>query len=201
MTTLAASFDEQFSALAPFLVYLTVWTIVFVETALLIGFFLPGDSVLFSAGLVAASHDDLNVAILATGVFLCAFVGDQIAYVIGRKWGRPYLQRRKSTRWQHLVDRSESFYTKYGWWAVVIARYIPWVRTFVPVQAGIGQMNYYRFLGANVVGAFFWGVGITLAGFYAASIPAVKTSSYVIAGVFITLSVISGFRQWRQVRD
>jgi membrane-associated protein len=201
LTILAASFDEQFSALGPFLLYFTVWAIVFVETALLIGFFLPGDSVLFSAGLVAASQENVNVAILAGGVFLCAFVGDQIAYVIGRKWGRPYLQRRKSDRWQKLVNRSESFYLKYGWWAVVIARYIPWVRTFVPVQAGIGQMNYYKFLSANVVGALFWGVGITLAGFYAATIPAVRTSSYVIAGIFITLSVISGFRQWKSVRD
>ena len=198
---LAATFDERFATLGPFLVYLVVWSIVFVETALLIGFFLPGDSVLFSAGLVAASQDDINVAILAGGVFLCAFIGDQIAYVIGRKWGRPYLQRRKSARWKALVDRSESFYTKYGWWAVVIARYIPWVRTFVPVQAGIGQMNYYKFLSANVVGALFWGVGITLAGYYAASIPAVKTSSYVIAAIFITLSIISGIRQWREVRD
>lgn len=201
MTILAASFDERLSALGPFLFYFTVWAIVFVETALLIGFFLPGDSVLFSAGLVAASHDNLNVAILAGGVFLCAFIGDQIAFVIGRTWGRPYLQRRKSARWHALVARSESFYSKYGWWAVVIARYIPWVRTFVPVQAGIGQMNYYLFLSANFLGALLWGVGITLAGFYAATVPAVKTSSYVIAGIFITLSVISAIRNWRKVRD
>lgn len=195
---LAASLEQQFEPLTAFLIYVVVWGIVFVETALLIGFFLPGDSVLFSAGIVTAARDDVNVAILASGVFLFAFLGDQIAYVIGRKYGRPYLQRRHSARMQRLVARSESFYERYGWWAVVVARYIPWVRTFVPVQAGIGQMSYYRFLAANVVGALFWGVGITLAGFYAASIPVVKTSAYAIAGVFIFASIISSFMQWRR---
>lgn len=197
----AASFDQQFEPLAPLLIYLVVWGIVFVETALLIGFFLPGDSVLFSAGIVTAARDDVNVAVLAGGVFLFAFLGDQIGYVIGRKYGRPYLQRRNSARMQRMVARSETFYQRYGWWAVVIARYVPWVRTFVPVQAGIGQMNYYRFLAANFVGALFWGVGITLAGFYAASIPAVKTSAYAIAGFFIAASIISSIMQWRRGRD
>lgn len=197
----AASFDQQFEPLAPLLIYLVVWGIVFVETALLIGFFLPGDSVLFSAGIVTAARDDVNVAVLAGGIFLFAFLGDQIGYVIGRKYGRPYLQRRNSARMQRMVARSETFYQRYGWWAVVIARYVPWVRTFVPVQAGIGQMNYYRFLAANFVGALFWGVGITLAGFYAASIPAVKTSAYAIAGFFIAASIISSIMQWRRGRD
>ena len=200
MTSLAASFDQQFSPLAPLLIYLVVWGIVFIETALLIGFFLPGDSVLFSAGIVTAARDDVNIVILAGGVFLFAFLGDQIAYVIGRKWGRPYLERRNSPRMQRLIARSDAFYNRYGWWAVVIARYIPWVRTFVPVQAGIAKMNYYKFLAANFVGAVFWGILITLAGYYAATIPAVKTSAYAIAGFFITASIISTFLQWRKER-
>lgn len=200
MITLAASFDEQFAPLAPFLIYLVVWGIVFIETAFLIGFFLPGDSVLFSAGIVAAARDDINIAILAGGVFLCAFLGDQIAYVIGRKWGRPYLEKRKSPRMQRLIARSDLFYNKYGWWAVVIARYIPWVRTFVPVQAGIAKMNYYKFLAANFVGAICWGILITLAGYYAATIPAVRTSAYAIAAFFITASVVSTYLQWRKER-
>lgn len=198
---IAASFDQQFSPLAPLLIYLIVWGIVFIETSLLIGFFLPGDSVLFSAGIVAAARDDLNVVVLAGGVFIFAFLGDQIAYVIGRKFGRPYLQKRNSARIQKMVIKSENFYNKYGWWAVVIARYIPWVRTFVPVQAGIGQMNYYKFLAANFVGALFWGVGITLAGFYAASIPVVKTSAYAIAFFFIAGSILSSLLQWWRNRS
>ena len=194
-SVLAASFDTQLSPLTPFLLYVVVWGLVFVETALLIGFFLPGDSILFSAGLVAASRGDVNIVILATGVFLVAFFGDQIAFVIGRHYGRPYLEKHQTPRRARLVARSERFYERYGFWAVIIARYLPWVRTFVPVIAGVGKMHYYRFLLANFVGALSWGVLITIAGFYAGSIPAVKSASYALAGIFITLSIVSSLRR------
>jgi len=193
-SVLAASFDSQLSPLTPFLLYVVVWGLVFVETALLIGFFLPGDSILFSAGLVAAAREDVNIVILATGVFLVAFVGDQIAFVIGRHFGRPYLEKNQTPRRAKLVAKSERFYEKYGFWAVIIARYLPWVRTFVPVIAGVGKMHYYRFLIANLIGALSWGVLITVAGFYAGSIPAVKNASYALAALFIGLSIISTVR-------
>jgi membrane-associated protein len=90
-----------------------------------------------------------------------------------------------------MIAKSEAFYEKYGWWAVVIARYFPWIRTFVPPIAGAAKMSYYKFLSANALGAFLWGVGITLAGFYAATVPWVKSSSYAIAAFFITASLIS----------
>jgi membrane-associated protein len=191
MLSLAASFDEQLSPVAPFLFYVVIAGIIFIETGLLIGFFLPGDSLLFSAGLVAASRDDINIVFLILAVFLAAFVGDQVGYVIGRKVGRPYLEKHKPKRMQKMLARSEKFYERYGWWSVVIARYIPWVRTFVPAIAGTVKMNYYKFLSANALGAFLWGVGITLAGFYAATVPWVKSSSYAIAAFFITASLIS----------
>ena len=191
MIELAASFDAQLSPLSPFFLYIFVWGLVFVETALLIGFFLPGDSILFSAGLVAATRDDVNIALLASGVFLVAFLGDQIAFVFGRHFGRPYLEKRMTPRRERMIRRSERFYEDYGFWAIIIARYLPWVRTFVPVIAGIGRMHYYRFLIANLIGALSWGVLITVAGFYAGSIPAVKQSSYVIAAIFIALSIIT----------
>ena len=194
-SVLAASFDTQLSPLTPFLLYVVVWGLVFVETALLIGFFLPGDSILFSAGLVAAARGDVNIVILATGVFLVAFFGDQIAFVIGRHYGRPYLEKHQTPRRARLVARSERFYERYGFWAVIIARYLPWVRTFVPVIAGVGKMYYYRFLLANFIGALSWGVLITVAGFYAGSIPAVKSASYALAGIFITLSIVSSLRR------
>jgi membrane-associated protein len=92
---------------------------------------------------------------------------------------------------KRMIAKSEVFYEKYGWWAVVIARYFPWIRTFVPPIAGAAKMNYYKFLSANALGALLWGVGITLAGFYAATIPWVKSSSYAIAAFFITASLIS----------
>jgi len=170
MSNFAASFDTQLSPVAPFLFYLVVGIIIFIETGLLIGFFLPGDSLLFSAGLVAAARDDLNIVILISVIFLAAFIGDQVGYVIGRKLGRPYLERRNTPRMMRMLARSEKFYARYGWWSVVIARYIPWVRTFVPPIAGTVKMNYYKFLSANALGALLWGVGITLAGFYSGSI-------------------------------
>ena len=188
---LAASFDAQLSSLAPFIFYIVVAGIVFIETGLLIGFFLPGDSILFSAGLVAAAHGNINIVILITAIFLAAFFGDQVGFVIGRVVGRPYLDKRESPRIKRMIAKSEVFYEKYGWWAVVIARYFPWIRTFVPPIAGAAKMNYYKFLSANALGALLWGVGITLAGFYAATIPWVKSSSYAIAAFFITASLIS----------
>ena len=191
MIELAASFDSQLSSLAPFIFYVIVGAIVFIETGILLGFFLPGDSILFSAGLVAAAHGNINIVILVTVIFLAAFFGDQVGFVIGRVYGRPYLEKRDSKRIQSMIARADRFYEQTGWWAVVTARFFPWIRTFVPPIAGASRMNYYQFLSANALGALLWGVGITLAGFYAATLPWVKSSSYAIAGFFITASIVS----------
>jgi membrane-associated protein len=202
---LAASFDTQLSSLAPFIFYVVVAGIVFIETGLLFGFFLPGDSILFSAGLVAAAHGNINIVILVSAIFLAAFFGDQVGFVIGRVVGRPYLDKKQSPRMQRMIVNAEEFYEKTGWWAVVAARFFPWIRTFVPPIAGAAKMNYYKFLSANALGALLWGVGITLAGFYAATLPWVKSSSYAIAAFFITASLISALvnyrRRPRQPRD
>ena len=191
MIELAASFDTQFASIAPFFLYLLIGAIIFVETGILLGFFLPGDSILFSAGLVAAAHGEVNIVILVSVIFIAAFFGDQIGFVLGRLVGRPYLERHNSPRIQSMITRSERFYEQTGWWAVVAARFFPWIRTFVPPIAGISKMNHYKFLTANALGALLWGVGITLAGYYAATLPWVKTSSYAIAAFFITASVVS----------
>ena len=191
MIELAASFDAQLSTLAPYLIYLIVGAIVFFETGVLFAFFLPGDSILFSAGLVAAAHGNVNILILVTVIFIAAFFGDQIGFVLGRLVGRPYLERHNSPRMRSMIARSERFYEQTGWWAVVAARFFPWIRTFVPPIAGASNMNYYKFLSANALGALLWGAGITLAGYYAATIPMVKTWSYAIAAFFICASLIS----------
>ena len=202
MIDFAASFDEQLSPVAPFLFYVVIAGIIFIETGLLVGFFLPGDSLLFSAGLVAAARDDINIVFLVFSIFLAAFIGDQVGYVLGRKIGRPYLDKHKSKRMVRMLERSERFYARYGWWSVVIARYIPWVRTFVPPIAGTVKMNYYKFLSANALGAFLWGVGITLAGYYSGSIPWVKDISYALAAFFISASLLVAFRNYlRDRRD
>ena len=194
----AASFDSQLASLAPFVFYLVVAAIVFIETGLLFGFFLPGDSILFSAGLVAAAHGNINIVILVSAIFLAAFFGDQVGFVIGRVVGRPYLEKKESPRMQRMIVSAENFYDKTGWWAVVAARFFPWIRTFVPPIAGAAKMNYYKFLSANVLGALLWGAGITLAGFYAATLPWVKSSSYAIAAFFITASLISALVNYRR---
>jgi membrane-associated protein len=202
VSELAASFDTQYSQLTPFLIYLITALVIFAETGILLGFFLPGDSVLFSAGLVTAARSDTNIAVLVILIFIAAFLGDQVGYVLGRMVGRPYLERNPSPRIGRMVARSEKFYGHSGWWAVVAARFFPWVRSFVPPIAGAAKMNYYKFLSANALGALLWGVGITLAGFYSARFPWVKGSSYAIATFFITASLISAtWNYFRAKRD
>ena len=201
MIELAASFDEQLSSLAPFIFYVVIGAIVFIETGLLFGFFLPGDSILFSAGLVAAAHGNINIVVLVTVILAAAFFGDQVGFVIGRVVGRPYLDRHQSPRMRKMIANSERFYERTGWWAVVAARFFPWIRTFVPPIAGASKMNYYKFLSANAVGAVLWGAGITLAGYYAASLPWVRTFSYAIAAFFITASIVSGIVNYLRHRQ
>jgi len=183
-------------------IYLALGAIVFIETGILIAFFLPGDSILFAAGLVAATRDDTNIIFLVTVIFIAAFLGDQVGYVLGRKYGRAYLERHTSPRIERMIARAERFYEKYGWSAVILARFYPWIRTFMPPIAGIGKMNYYKFLAANALGALLWGVGITMLGFYAASIPALKDSSRGIAAFFILLTIFLTLKNYlRSKRD
>ena len=188
---LFTSIDSQFADIGPLLLYLIVGTIIFFESAVLFGLFLPGSSILFSAGLVAATEDNVDISALLTLIFIAAFFGNQVGFVLGRTFGRSYLNKRKSPKLQKVILKCERFYEKSGWWSVVAARFIPWVRTLVPPIAGASKMPYYEFLAANIVGALAWGVGITLAGYYTASIPGVKTFTYAIAGFFILGSIVS----------
>lgn len=186
-----------FNTLGPFLFYLAVWVLVFAGTAFLLGLFLPfitGSSLVFGAGVVSSLFDNINIAILAVGVGVAAFFGDQVAFILGRVYGRPYLDRRTGPRLSKIVSRTEKFYNAWGWWAVVIARFITWARAIVPVVAGVGKMNYYKFLSSNFVGAMLWGVGLTVSGYYATTIPVVERTIYAIASVFIVLSIIAGIR-------
>jgi membrane-associated protein len=189
---LFGSIESQFADLGPLLLYLIVGANVFVQSALVFGFVLPGSSILFSAGLVAASGENVSISALLTVIFMAAFIGNQLGFVIGRVVGRTYLSKRKSPGLQKIIRKCERFYEKSGWWSVVAARFIPWVRTFIPLIAGASKMPYYQFLSANILGAIAWGVGITLAGYYTASIPGVETFTYAIAGFFILGSIVSG---------
>lgn len=203
-TVFQASISDEiaswFPDLGATLFYLVVWGLVFAGTGLLIGAFIPfitGDSLVFAAGLIAAAHaSEVNIIVMATGVGIAAWLGDQVGYTLGRHYGRPYLDKRQGKWIKKGIEKSEALFLAWGWWAVVVARFMPWARVFVPVVAGIANMNYYKFFSANFVGALAWGVGLTMAGYYSASIPIVKNASYLIAGVFITASLIAGIRIW-----
>lgn len=182
------------------LFYLVVWGLVFVGTAFLVGAFVPfitGDSLLFASGILSAGLGGVNIWVLAIGTGIAAFAGDQVAFLLGRHLGRPYLQRHGGRRTKALIARTEWFYRTFGWWSVVIARFVPWARVFVPVIAGIAGMRYLRFVTANLVGTLVWAVGITVAGYFAASVPAVRTLTYAVAVLCILASIVAGIRAWR----
>jgi membrane-associated protein len=181
--------QQYLGSTTPFFIYILIGAIVFIETGILLAFFIPGDSILFAAGFVAATRSDTNIVILIAIIVLAAFFGDQVGFVLGRKYGRNYLSRSERPFIQKMIRRAEDFYEKYGWTAVVLARFYPWIRTFMPPIAGLGKMNYYKFLSANIFGAVLWGAGITTLGFYAASIPALDGSSKQIASFFIVLTI------------
>ncbi|WP_407079846.1 DedA family protein [Arthrobacter jinronghuae] len=179
-------------ALGPWVV-LMVCGIVFAETGLLIGFFLPGDSLLFTAGLLVATGTiDINVWLLAILVFISAFVGDQTGYYIGRKAGPAVFNRPDSRLFKREnVKRAQVFFDRHGGKAVILARFVPVVRTFTPVVAGVAQMNYKAFVSFNAVGAFVWGVGVTLLGYVLGDrVPFVRENLDLIFVAVVVLSVI-----------
>ncbi|MEK7616776.1 MAG: VTT domain-containing protein [Patescibacteria group bacterium] len=171
--------------------YLGVFTIVFLESGLLIGFFFPGDSLLFTAGFLA-SQGFLDIKILVPGCFLAAIAGNSTGYYIGKKFGRKLFNKEKSFFFQkkHL-ERAERFYAKHGGKAIVLAQFVPVVRAFVPVVAGIGVMRYRRFIFFNLFGAVLWAIGVTLAGYFLGStIPDVDRYLLPIVGLIIIASVL-----------
>ena len=189
-----------YDQIGPILFVAAVWALVFAGTGLLIGAFIPfitGDSLVFAAGLVAASFpESINIWALSIGIGIFAWLGDQVGYTLGRHFGRPYLDKRQGAIIQSAISNAEKFYQAWGWWAVVIARFIPMARVLIPVIAGIGKMNYYKFFSANLVGAVVWGTGLSLAGYFAASIPFVKDATYILAVLVIAASLVAGIRSW-----
>lgn len=180
-------------------VYTVVLGFVFIESGLLVGFLLPGDTILFGAGLVSAEPaSGVDLAVLVVGAFAAAVAGDSVGYATGSRLGRAWLERRVSAGRldvRHL-QRAEEFYDRFGWWAVVAARWIPWVRTFTPILAGASRMGYPRFLSANVVGALAWAVGLPVLGHLAASDPWVRNLSYAVAALFVGGSIVAGVVGW-----
>lgn len=145
--------------------YTGLFVIIFAESGILLGFFLPGDSLLFTAGFLA-SQEFLRIEVLMPLLFIAAFGGDQFGYYFGKKVGPRVFSRPKSFWFNpENVERTTKFFEKYGRKTIVIARFIPIVRTFAPVMAGVGQMKYKDFVLYNFIGALLWAIGITLLGY------------------------------------
>lgn len=204
VTSLSEDIVGWFDVIGPLLFYTVVFGLVFAGTGLFVGAFIPfitGDSLVFAAGLVAAANADvINIYVMVIGVGIAAWLGDQVGYALGRHYGRPYLDKREGKWLRTAISKSEIYYERYGWWSIVVARFVPWGRVIIPALAGISRMNYYKFFSANLAGALLWGCGLTLAGYFTYSIPWVRSTVYVIAAVVILLSVIAGVRTWRENR-
>jgi membrane-associated protein len=179
--------------------YFILVAIVFTETGLLVGFFLPGDSLLITAGLVAAAGG-LDIWLLSGLLIVAAIVGDSVGYAIGYRTG-PRLFRKEESRWfarKHLL-RTREFYERHGGKTIVLARFIPIIRTFAPVVAGVGQMAYRRFLFYNVFGGIGWVMSLTWAGYLLGqTIPNIDRHIHIVVAVVIVLSVVPiGVEWWR----
>lgn len=184
--------------------YAVLFLIIFAETGLVVTPFLPGDSLLFATGaLCARAESGLNVHTMAFLLFVAAVIGDTLNYWIGAKLGPAVFKREDSFffRKKHL-ERAHAFFEKYGGRAIILARFAPIVRTFVPFVAGVGQMSYRHFLLYNIVGGFLWIYTLTYAGFAFGNHPMVqKNFKLVILGIiFLSIlpMVIEGWRAWRE---
>lgn len=170
--------------------YLGIWAIIFAESGLMIGFFLPGDSLLFTAGFLA-SQNFLNIFVLIFGAFVCAVFGDNVGYATGYRFGRRLFQKEDSRIFKRkYLIQTQNFYDKHGQKTIVLARFMPIVRTFAPIVAGTAAMRYKTFMTYNLVGGALWTVGVTLLGFFLGKvIPDVDKYLLPIIAVIILVSI------------
>jgi membrane-associated protein len=174
-----------------FWTYAILFVIIFIETGVVIMPFLPGDSLLFAAGALAALPDSgLNVFVLILVLFAAAFLGDTLNYTIGDRIGtRAFTGDIKFLR-KDLLEKTRKFYEKHGNQTIILARFIPFARTFAPFVAGIGTMSYGKFISFNLIGGFLWVTAFTLAGYFFGQIPAVKHNFTLIIFGIIGISLI-----------
>lgn len=173
--------------------YLGVTAIVFAESGLLIGFFLPGDSLLFTAGFLA-SQGFFDIRIMVLLCFIAAVTGDSVGYAFGHRYGRKLFSKPDSRFFKHEnLMRAEAFYEKHGGKTIILARFIPVVRTFAPIVAGMGKMSYPKFLSYNIIGGVVWGIGMPYLGYWLGGrIPHIDRYLIPVLFVIIFLSVLPG---------
>ncbi len=186
--------------------YAVLFLIIFAETGLVVTPFLPGDSLLFAAGAFCAKPETgLNVHLMAALLFVAAVIGDTLNYWLGARIGPAVFSRDDSIflRKKHL-ERAHAFFEKYGGRAIILARFVPIVRTFVPFVAGVGQMTYRRFIAYNILGGFIWIYFFTYAGYLFGNQPFVQKNFKLVILAIIILSVLpmvfEGWRAWRDSR-
>jgi membrane-associated protein len=187
-------------------VYAILFVIVFCETGLVVTPFLPGDSLLFAVGAISAGQDSKLNVFLATAILLAAAVlGDTVNYWVGNLAGHKLVAKFPQLIKKKHLDRTHEFFERYGGKTIIIARFVPIVRTFAPFVAGVGAMTYPRFMAYNVVGALLWVALIVPAGYFFANIPVVKNNfSVVILGIiFVSMlpAVFEFIREWRRLRQ
>lgn len=183
---------NQLAAQYGILLYAILWLIIFCETGLVVTPILPGDSLLFAAGALASSDESgLNIVLLIVLLSIAAVLGDALNYAIGHYLGPRVFKYEKSRFFnkEHL-HRTQHFYRKYGAKTIVLARFVPIVRTFAPFVAGIGDMRYPKFFLYNLVGGIVWVAGFLLAGYLLGSSPIVKGSFHIIIGAILVISVM-----------
>lgn len=168
--------------------YFGIFGIVFAESGLLVGALLPGDSLLFTAGFLA-SQDILSLPLLLVITFVAAVAGDSVGYATGSRYGHRIFKKADSILFNHKhIERAEAFYKLHGGKALILARFMPIVRTIAPILAGVGKMPYRKFVSFNIIGAFLWAVGITSLGYFLGkSIPDID--KYLLPAIVIILVV------------
>lgn len=166
--------------------------VIFAECGLLIGFFLPGDSLLFITGLfIASGAISINIYLAVSLLFLAALAGNLTGYWIGYKAGPPLFSRPDSRIFKQVyVDKTNVFFARYGGRAIIMARFVPVVRTFITAVAGVGRMHFGRFALFSAIGALIWAVGVTLAGYFLGNIPFVKSNIELILILVVFVSVV-----------
>lgn len=170
--------------------YGILWLIVFCETGLVVTPFLPGDSLLFAAGAFAAMGS-LNLPLLMLLLVVAAILGDAVNYQIGRQMGpKVFLRQNQRFLKREYLERTQKFYEKYGGKTIIIARFVPIVRTFAPFLAGVGEMSYVQFATYNVTGALLWVLSLTSAGYFFSGLPMVKNNFSLVVMAIIVISIL-----------
>jgi len=186
--------------------YAVLWLIIFAETGLVVTPFLPGDSLLFAAGTFCAKPETgLNVHLMAVLLWVAAVLGDTVNYWLGARIGPAVFKREDSMflRKKHL-ERAHAFFEKYGGRAIILARFVPIVRTFVPFVAGVGRMDYGRFIAYNVLGGFIWIYFFLYAGYWFGGLPFIQRNFKLVILAIIIISVLpivwEAWQAWREAK-